>query len=64
MLGLPGGINNPYFSDVEALAKTKGLTLKEGSGGDPDTLYKKLVWVMDTEKFPFKQGEVYHQFHG
>ena len=35
----------------------------EGRGNDPDTLDKKLVYVMDTAKFPFYVAEVYHQFH-
>ena len=25
---------------------------------------RKMVWVMDSEKFPFRQAELYHQFHG
>ena len=54
------------FPLIAEAAKDKGLTLKlmEGKGDDPDTLGKKIVWVMDTEKFPFIQGEVYHQYHG
>lgn len=54
------------FSAVEAAAKKDGLTLKlvEGKGDDADTLGKKIVWVMDTEKFPFVQAEIYHQYHG
>ena len=35
-----------------------------GKGDDADTLGKKLIWVMDSDKFPFRQAEVYHQFHG
>lgn len=23
-----------------------------------------MVWVMDSDKFPFRQAEIYHQFHG
>merc|ERR1712008_372802 len=48
---------------VKAAAEAKGMTLALGEGNDPDTLGKKLVYVMDTAKFPFYQGEVYHQFH-
>lgn len=66
LIGLPGGMNSADFPDVEAAAKRDGLTLKlvEGKGDDKDTLGKKIVWVMDTEKFPFIQAEVYHQYHG
>jgi hypothetical protein len=64
LLGLPGGVKSDLYPAVEAAANVKGLKLVEGRGNDPDTLGKKLVYVMDTEKFPFKQAEVYHQFHG
>ena len=60
-----GGIKSPLFSQVEAAAKEKGVELKlvEGKGDDPDTLGKKIVWVMDTAKFPFYQGAVQCMFH-
>lgn len=64
LLGLPGGMSSPLIPEINELAKKKGLTLEAGKGGDADTLFKKKIWVMDTEKFPFKQAEVYHQFHG
>lgn len=48
----------------EALEKSgKNLKLVPGKGNDPDTLYKKMVWVMDSNTFPAKQAELYHQFH-
>lgn len=66
LIGLPGGINGESFPEVEAAAKREGLSLKlvEGKGDDSDTLGKKIVWVMDTAKYPFIQAEVYHQYHG
>lgn len=63
LIGLPGGVKNPHYSEVEAAATARGMTLEEGRGNDPDTLGKKLVYVYDTAKFPFYQAEVYHQFH-
>lgn len=63
LLGLPGGINHPMYKEVEAAAEAKGMRLEAGKGNDPDTLGKKLVYAMDSEKFPFYQAEVYHQFH-
>ena len=63
LIGLPGGVKNPHYTEVEAAAKAKGMTLEEGKGNDPDTLGKKLVYVYDTAKYPFYQAEVYHQFH-
>jgi len=63
LLGLPGGSKHPSYKEVDAAAQAKGFKLLEGRGNDPDTLGKKVVWVMDSEKFPFYQAEVYHQFH-
>lgn len=63
LLGLPGGSSHPMYSQVEAAATAKGMRLELGKGNDPDTLGKKLVYVMDTKQFPFYQGEVYHQYH-
>lgn len=56
-------MQNDQISEIEAIAKTKGLKLVEGKGDDPDTLFKKIIYVMDTEKYPFNQAELYHQFH-
>mmetsp|Transcript_11709 Transcript_11709/g.21651 ORF Transcript_11709/g.21651 Transcript_11709/m.21651 type:complete len:286 (-) Transcript_11709:96-953(-) len=63
LLGLPGGRNHPMFGQVEAAAGNQGMTLVDGKGNDPDTLGKRLVYVMDSRKFPFYQAEVYHQYH-
>lgn len=63
LIGLPGGVKNPRYAEVEAAATAKGMTLEAGKGNDPDTLGKKMVFVYDTAKFPFYQAEVYHQFH-
>jgi len=63
MIGLPGGIASPYFADINELAKEQGLSLKTGQGNDPDTLGKKTVWLMDSNAFPFRQAEIYHQYH-
>jgi hypothetical protein len=58
LLGLPGGRNHPMFDKVEAAAADRGMTLVDGRGDDPDTLGKRLVYVMDSRKFPFYQAEV------
>ena len=58
LLGLPGGKNHPLFDKVEAAAAEQGMQLVDGKGNDPDTLGKKLVYVMDTKQFPFYQAEV------
>jgi len=64
LVGIPGGYSNTnLLSKLENVAKSKGIALVDGKGNDKDTLNKKIVWVMDTEKFPFNQAELYHQFH-
>lgn len=63
LLGVPGGAASPYFKDIAEAATAKGIKLVEGKGNDADTLGKRMVWVMDSDKFPFYQAEVYHQFH-
>lgn len=64
LIGIPGGMNSKYFTEINTAAEKKGLKLLAGKGDDADTLGKKIVWVMDTAAFPFKQAEVYHQYHG
>jgi len=63
LIGLPGGTSSPYFNEINEMAKSQGLQLKSGRGNDPDTLGKKIVWIMDSNVFPFKQAEIYHQYH-
>lgn len=61
LIGLPGGVKNPMYQAVEAAGNAKGFTLEAGKGNDPDTFGKKLIYVYDSNKFPFYQAEVYHQ---
>jgi hypothetical protein len=61
LLGLPGGLNHPMYPEVEAAALEAGFKLQPGKGNDPDTLGKQIVYVMDSNEFPFYQAEVYHQ---
>jgi len=63
LLGLPGGESSPLFEQVKEAATAKGIKLVQGKGNDPDTLGKGIVYVMDSAKFPFRQAELYHQFH-
>jgi hypothetical protein len=60
-LGLPGGMNHPMYPQVEAAGVEKGFKLEAGKGNEPDTFGKKLIYVYDSNKFPFFQAEVYHQ---
>lgn len=61
LIGLPGGLGSPAAKPFQAAATRRGISLKEGAGGDPDL--RGVVYVMDTTRFPFYQAEVYHQFH-
>lgn len=67
LLGLPGGKDSPYFAQIASALKRSPLAgkmeLVGGSGDDADTLGKRMLWVMDTESYPFQQAEVYHQYH-
>lgn len=49
------------YPQVEEAGKAKGFKLEAGKGNDPDTFGKKLIYVYDSNKFPFYQAEVYHQ---
>ena len=59
-VGLPGGVDSPKFLQF-ARANVFNMSLRAGSGADPDTL--NTVWVLDTRSFPFYPAEPYHQFH-
>lgn len=63
LLGLPGGTSHTSYPLVEEEATKAGFKLVAGKGNDPDTLGKQIVYVYDSNKFPFYQAEVYHQYH-
>lgn len=53
LIGLPGGTNHPVYPKIEAVATDAGFQLAPGKGNDPDTFGKRLVWVYDSNVFPF-----------
>lgn len=63
LIGLKGGSKNPLALELVEASKATGdqLDFAVGKGDDSDT--PRLVWIMDTEKYPFYIGENYHQFH-
>jgi hypothetical protein len=65
LLGLPGGMNSPFLKDIQESLNNSGKILKlvAGKGNDEDTLGKGIVYVMDSDTFPFHQAELYHQYH-
>eukprot|EP00439_Symbiodinium_sp_Y106_P062727 s737_g9.t1 len=60
-LGLPGGKASGLFTVVEAENSDFLMDLRQGSGGDPDV--SNVLWIYDSDKFPFVQAEQYLQFH-
>lgn len=63
LIGLPGGIRHPKYAAVIAAGLEQGFRVQVGKGNDGDTLHKnKLVYIYDSDKFPFHQAEVYMQF--
>ncbi len=63
LIGLSGGSDHIKYADIEAAASQAGFTLVTGQGNDPDTFGRALVYVYDTNEFPFHQAEIYHQYH-
>mmetsp|Transcript_5594 Transcript_5594/g.8106 ORF Transcript_5594/g.8106 Transcript_5594/m.8106 type:complete len:295 (-) Transcript_5594:290-1174(-) len=63
LVGLKGGSKNPLALELIEASKATGdqLDFAVGKGNDSDA--SRLVWIMDTEKYPFFIGENYHQFH-
>jgi peptide methionine sulfoxide reductase MsrA/peptide methionine sulfoxide reductase MsrB len=59
-IGIPGGINGPFFAVVQK-ENVNGLKLQEGQGADADT--SGTVWIYDSDRFRFHQAEAYHQFY-
>ena len=58
------GAREAFTAVKTALEKSgEDLRLVEGNGNEKDTLGKKIVYVMDSNSYPFRQAEVYHQFH-
>jgi len=61
VVGLPGGMKSPLS---KRLASSAGAArLVAGLGGDGDTFDLDMVWVYDTNEFPARVAEKYHQFH-
>lgn len=63
VIGIPGGMQSEYLQFMRDAQGPQKFVLKEGTGGDGDTLGQAWVWIYDSLKFPFYQGEVYMQFH-
>ena len=63
LIGIPGGVDGPFYKQVEeANEEVHGLKLMPGVGGDDDTIDTGVVWVYDSEEFAVGQAEVCLQF--
>ena len=62
VIGIPGGTSGALYAAVVE-ANVNGMELVEGTGGASDSVDEGVVYVYDSEKFPFYRGEQYHQFH-
>jgi len=62
-LGLPGGMENDAVPILKDFADEKGMKVVAGKGDEKDTLKDKIIYVYDTNEFPFYAGELYHQYH-
>lgn len=68
-IGIPGGVHSNLFKILQE-ENVNTMNLKEGSGNEYTGLGKareddelNTVWIIDSDKFPFYQAELYHQFH-
>ena len=61
LVGWPGGMDNAQLWPIFEAENSHGMELRRGVGNDADLL--NVVWVMDSNTYPFYPGEVFHQFH-
>ena len=63
LIGVPGGKESPFIQSLLSATKKEGdkVDFAKGKGNDADL--KALVWIMDSQEYPFWRGETYHQFH-
>lgn len=69
VIGLPAGIHGDMFRIISA-CNVNGMELLEGTGGRFDEFHNpveadliNVVYIMDSEAFPFHRAEQFHQFH-
>eukprot|EP00913_Durusdinium_trenchii_P002799 g2590.t1 len=61
VIGLRGGIDSPYFSQVSAACDGQ-VKLVRGMGNEPDTFGSDTVYVYDSRRFPWRPAETSNQF--
>jgi peptide methionine sulfoxide reductase MsrA len=64
VIGLPGGMDNKAWWPIFEAANVYNMKTARGKGStDGDTEGEYVVYVYDSDQFPFFRGEAYHQFH-
>lgn len=63
LVGLPGGTKSEYAKLLVKASQDTGDQLDFAVGKGKDSDAPKVVFVMDTQAFPFFVAEEYHQFH-
>lgn len=64
MIGIPGGMDNSELWPIIQETNTYNMPVTRGKGGlDGDTEGEYIVYIYDSNTFPFFRGEAYHQFH-
>lgn len=63
LVGIPGGLNNDMAKQMVETSIVNGDKLDFAKGNGDDSDRRALVWIMDTDKYPFYIAEQYHQFH-
>lgn len=68
VVGIPGGMDSELYKVFAAqnankmkLVPGEGNTMTSGKATENDAV--NTVYIVDAEKLPFHQAEVYHQFH-
>ena len=63
LVGIPGGVDGSFTKQLVDASTKAGdkLNFARGKGDDSDA--RALVWVMDSNQYPFFVAEQYHQFH-
>eukprot|EP00429_Kryptoperidinium_foliaceum_P003629 CAMPEP_0176012854 /NCGR_PEP_ID=MMETSP0120_2-20121206/6009_1 /TAXON_ID=160619 /ORGANISM="Kryptoperidinium foliaceum, Strain CCMP 1326" /LENGTH=273 /DNA_ID=CAMNT_0017345751 /DNA_START=729 /DNA_END=1546 /DNA_ORIENTATION=- len=63
LVGIPGGVDGQYTKELVNASMNAGDKLDFAKGKGDDSDQRALVWVMDSNQYPFYIAEQYHQFH-
>jgi peptide methionine sulfoxide reductase MsrA len=63
LVAVKGGSKSPLALELVKASQDTGDELDFAVGKGSDNDIARLIWIMDTDAFPFFVGEQYHQFH-